>query len=119
MEKNQPGAAKNSRRSRTERGRKASVRPQSRRQPGRALAPARELSPLARLVHTLQQEKIRFQVAGMSAAILQGCPATTLDTDLWINLPSRQYLRVLRLCQQLGAIVRANTVVELSDGSAF
>jgi len=55
----------------------------------------------------------------MSAAILQGCPATTLDTDLWINLPSRQYLRVLRLCQQLGAIVRANTVVELSDGSAF
>jgi hypothetical protein len=54
----------------------------------------------------------------MSAAILQGCPATTLDTDLWIDLPARQYMRVLRLCQKLGSTVRANTVVDLSDGSA-
>jgi hypothetical protein len=54
----------------------------------------------------------------MSAAILQGCPTTTLDTDLWIDLPPRQYMRVLRLCQKLGATVRANTVVDLSDGSA-
>jgi hypothetical protein len=53
----------------------------------------------------------------MSAAILQGCPATTLDTDLWIDLPPRQYMQVLRLCQTLGATVRANTVVDLSDGS--
>ena len=53
----------------------------------------------------------------MSAAILQGCPATTLDTDLWIDLPSRQYIRVLTLCRRLGATVRANTVVDLSDGS--
>jgi hypothetical protein len=28
-------------------------------------------------------------VAGMSAAILQVVPATTLDTDLWIDLHSR------------------------------
>lgn len=53
----------------------------------------------------------------MSAAILQGCPATTLDTDLWLDLPPRQYMRVLRLCQKLGATIRANTVVDLSDGS--
>jgi hypothetical protein len=53
----------------------------------------------------------------MSAAILQGCPATTLDTDLWIDLPPRQHMRVLRLCQGLGATVRADTVVDLSDGS--
>ena len=26
----------------------------------------------------------------MSAAILQGCPATTLDTDLWVDLAPRQ-----------------------------
>ena len=25
----------------------------------------------------------------MSAAILQGAPATTLDTDLWVELPER------------------------------
>jgi hypothetical protein len=54
----------------------------------------------------------------MSAAILQGCPATTLDTDLWIDLRPRQYMRVIRLCQKLGATIRANTVIDLSDGSA-
>jgi hypothetical protein len=53
----------------------------------------------------------------MSAAILQGCPATTLDTDLWIDLPPRQYMRVLRLCGKLGATTRGNTVADLSDGS--
>ena len=57
------------------------VRSQSGRHPRRTLAAARELSPLAELVHTLQQEGIRLQIAGMSAAILQGVPATTLDTD--------------------------------------
>jgi hypothetical protein len=78
---------------------------------------ARKLSPLARLIHTLNEEKIRFQIAGMSGAILQGVPATTLDTDIWIDLPPRQYIRILNLCRQLGAEIRANTVVDLSDGS--
>jgi hypothetical protein len=53
----------------------------------------------------------------MSGAILQGVPATTLDTDVWIDLPSRQYMRVLNLCRKLGATLRTNTVVDLSDGS--
>jgi hypothetical protein len=53
----------------------------------------------------------------MSGAILQGVPATTLDTDIWIGLPSRQYMRVLNLCRKLGAELRANTVVDLPDGS--
>jgi hypothetical protein len=53
----------------------------------------------------------------MSGAILQGVPASTLDTDLWIDLPERQYLRVIRLCLGLGARMVANTVVEFSDGS--
>jgi hypothetical protein len=53
----------------------------------------------------------------MSAAILQGVPATTLDTDIWIDLPPRQYISVNRLCQELGATILANTVVELGDGS--
>jgi hypothetical protein len=53
----------------------------------------------------------------MSAAILQGVPATTLDTDIWIDLPPRQYIRILNLCRGLGAELRANTVVDLSDGS--
>jgi len=115
--KNRSHSEKNPKRAGSERRRKIPVRPKPRRNPGRAMASPRELSPLARLVHTLVQEKIRFQVAGMSAAILQGVPATTLDTDLWIDLPSRQYIRVLRLCSQLGATIPANTVVELNDGS--
>ena len=53
----------------------------------------------------------------MSGAILQGVPASTLDTDLWIDLPPRQYMRVINLCLSLGATTRANTVVELADGS--
>jgi hypothetical protein len=51
----------------------------------------------------------------MTAAILQGVPATTLDADLWIDLPVRQYRRVLKLCLRLGARVVANTVVAMED----
>ena len=55
----------------------------------------RKISPLAQLVHTLQQEGIRFQIVGMSAAILQGVPATTLDTDQTIVrvLPIQRIIR--------------------------
>jgi hypothetical protein len=47
----------------------------------------------------------------MTAALLQGAPATTLDIDLWIDLQPRQYMRILNLCRSLGAEVVANTVV--------
>ena len=47
----------------------------------------------------------------MTAAILQGTPSTTLDVDLWINLPPRQYIRIPNLCRSLGAEIVANTVV--------
>ncbi len=51
----------------------------------------------------------------MSAAILQGVPATTLDTDLWVDLPSRAYVRLHQLCRDQGATILARTVVALSD----
>lgn len=47
----------------------------------------------------------------MTGAILQGTPATTLDIDLWIDLPSRQYIRMINLARSLGAEMIANTVV--------
>ena len=53
----------------------------------------------------------------MSAAVLQGVPYSTLDTDIWIDLPSRQYIRVLNLSRSLDAGVVANTVVILKDGT--
>ena len=53
----------------------------------------------------------------MSSAILQGVPATTLDTDLWIDVPERQYLRLVNLSLSLGATLIRPTVVALRDGS--
>ena len=76
---------------------------------------APELPPLARLIHSLRENKIRFQIAGMTAAILQGTPATTLGTDIWIDLPERHYVRILAICQELGSQVLAQTVVALKD----
>lgn len=51
----------------------------------------------------------------MTAALLQGVPVTTLPADLWIHLPERRYIRVLDICQKLGATILARTVVALSD----
>jgi hypothetical protein len=53
----------------------------------------------------------------MAAAVSQGVMATTLDVDLWIDLPSRQYMRVQNLARRLGATVAADTVVYLEDGT--
>ena len=51
----------------------------------------------------------------MSAAVLQGVPATTLDTDIWIDLPEREYVKVLAVCRRLGGETLARTVVALRD----
>ncbi len=51
----------------------------------------------------------------MSAALLQGVPATTLDADLWVDLPEQQYVKLLALCRKLGATTLARTVVALAD----
>ena len=51
----------------------------------------------------------------MSAAILQGVPVTTLDTDIRIDLPERQYVKVLAVCRSLGGETLARTVVSRRD----
>lgn len=51
----------------------------------------------------------------MSAAILQGVPATTIDTDIWVDLPERQYFRLHALVVEMGGKSLAKTVVALSD----
>jgi hypothetical protein len=53
----------------------------------------------------------------MSAAILQGVPATTLDTDFWVDLPERQYIRLLNLVVKQGGTPMARTLYALPDGS--
>ena len=75
----------------------------------------REVSEFARLIAALQKEGIRLQVIGMSAAILHGVPGTTQDVDLWIDLPPRDYMRVINVAVREGAEFVRNTVVALSD----
>ena len=43
----------------------------------------------------------------MSAAILQGVIVTTIDTDIWVDLPERQYIRLMNLVLQQGGTVKA------------
>ncbi len=43
-------------------------------------------------------------------------PVVTLDTDIWVNLDSRQYMRVMNLCLQDGATMLSKTVAELKGG---
>ena len=71
--------------------------------------------PLVQLLATLQAEGIRFMLAGMSAANLQGVLEGTIDVDVWIGLPRRQYMRVINLCNKLGATLRSANKVYLSD----
>ncbi len=52
----------------------------------------------------------------MSAAILQGVPATTFDTDIWVDVPERQYMRLMNFAVALGGTMVRQTVLELSDG---
>jgi hypothetical protein len=71
--------------------------------------------PIVQLFATLQAEGIEFMVAGMSAANLQGVLASTVDVDVWIGLPARQYIRVMNLCRALKASVHSANKVFLRD----
>jgi hypothetical protein len=108
---------KNKAHARSGRTRKNSVREVRGGNAGRALADERGLSPLIKLLGALSTEKIRFQVIGMTAANLQGVPGSTVDVDLWLDLPPRQYMRAMNIAVQSGAQFVRDTVVELADGT--
>jgi hypothetical protein len=109
--------SKDKKRARPGRTRKSSLRAQPGRDAGRAVADERNISPLIRLVGALRAENIRFQLIGMSAAVLQGVPVITNDIDFWLDLPARQYMRTVNLARTLGAKMVRNTIVELTDGT--
>ena len=81
------------------------------------MATPRKPHPVARLLETLETENIRFILIGMAAAIVQGVMETTLDVDVWIDLPARQYMRVQNIARTAGCVVAANTVVFAKDGT--
>ncbi|HEY2081818.1 MAG TPA: hypothetical protein VGI88_03465 [Verrucomicrobiae bacterium] len=83
----------------------------------RGTAPnARRKSPLARLIQSLGKEKIRFQVVGMTAAVYQGVMLNTMDTDIWIDLPTRQYMRLWNIIRSQGGSAMSQTLYILGDG---
>ena len=51
------------------------------------------------------------------AAVEQGAPISTIDYDFWVNLPVRQYVRLLAIVQKQGGTIMARTLYELSDGT--
>lgn len=53
----------------------------------------------------------------MSAAILQGVPATTIDTDIWVALPERQFVRLTAIILKEKGTMLAPTVAALEDDS--
>jgi hypothetical protein len=61
-----------------------------------------DIPPLNGLLRGLREQEIRFMIVGMTSAVIHGGPFVTLDVDIWIDLPERQYTRVINVCHQLG-----------------
>src|SRR5207249_6403263 len=95
---------------RPERRRKVSPRARAGGHTPGTVGTVREQRPLIRLLEALEAEKIRYTIIGMSAAIAQGVMANTLDVDIWVDLPARQYMRVQNIARNLGGTMAANTV---------
>jgi hypothetical protein len=79
------------------------------------MATGSKSSPLVQLFATLKAERIKFMLVGMSAANLQGVLASTVDVDVWIGLPLRQYIRVINLCRKLKATIQSPNKIFLRD----
>jgi len=58
-------------------------------------------SPLGAFLKALREEKIDCILIGAMAAIEQGAPLMTVDYDLWVCLPERQYVRLVTIVQSV------------------
>ncbi|MEM6822807.1 MAG: hypothetical protein AAF558_12810 [Verrucomicrobiota bacterium] len=70
---------------------------------------------ITRLIDALRSEKIRFILAGMSAAVLHGVPGSTINTDIWIDLPQRSYLRLHKIIGNINGSMITKTAGFLED----
>jgi hypothetical protein len=52
----------------------------------------------------------------MTAGILQGVLTNTLDTDIWVDLPTRQYIRLWNIIRAQGGTALSQTLYVLEDG---
>src|SRR6059058_3220225 len=74
-------------------------------------------SALGAFLKALRHEQINYILIGNMAAIQQGAPLMTVDYDFWVNLPERQYVRILAIVRRLAGTILARTLFELSDGT--
>ena len=59
---------------------------------------------------------MRFQIVGMTAAVYQGVMINTMDTDIWMDLPARQYMRLWNIIRSQGGSALSPTLYVLEDG---
>ena len=52
----------------------------------------------------------------MTAAVIQGVMMNTLDVDIWLDLPTRQYIRLWNLIRPQGGTALSPTLYVLEDG---
>jgi hypothetical protein len=52
----------------------------------------------------------------MTAAVYQGVMLNTMDTDIWVDLPTRQYMRLWNLIRSQGGSALSQTLYVLEDG---
>ena len=52
----------------------------------------------------------------MTAGILQGVLTNTLDIDFWVDLPTRQYMRLGNIIRAQGGTALSPTLYVLEDG---
>jgi hypothetical protein len=52
----------------------------------------------------------------MTAAVMQGVLTNTMDVDIWVDLPTRQYIRLWNLIREQGGSALSQTLYVLEDG---
>ena len=52
----------------------------------------------------------------MTAAVYQGVMINTIDTDIWVDLPTRQYIRLWNMIKAQGGSALSQTLYVLEDG---
>jgi hypothetical protein len=52
----------------------------------------------------------------MTAAVYQGVMLNTMDIDIWVDLPTRQYIRLWKIIHSQGGNALSQTLYVLQDG---
>ncbi len=55
----------------------------------------------------------------MTAAVYQGVMLNTMDTDIWVDLPTRQYMRLWNIIRSQGGSALSQTLYVLQDGKVI